>query len=241
MVIYLLATGFTLWMAVEAVRRGHASRWLWIILLFGPLGAAVYFLSEYVGTGALARVTFRPRKVTAADVRRAEVEVKRLDNAATWCEYASMLRARKEFDKAADAARRALERNPDNLDARYELGLSLLGAGRNTEAVPVLQALVDRDRSFDSDDALFALGRAQQGAGDLAGARASLEELAERRGRAEILHELAVVQGLVGDRPAACRTLQRIIDEAELVPSYLQRDVQPWVRKARKGLSRLSR
>jgi len=28
MVMYLLATGFTLWMAVEAVRAGHASRWL---------------------------------------------------------------------------------------------------------------------------------------------------------------------------------------------------------------------
>ena len=241
MVLYLLATGFTLWMAVEAVRAGHASRWLWIILVFGPLGAAVYFFSEYAGGGALARVTFRPRKVTAADVRRAEVEVKRLDNAATWCEYASLLRARKDFDKAAEAARRALERNPDHLDARYELGLALLGAGRNAEAAPVLQAVVSRDRSFDSDDALFALGRAQQGAGDLAGARASLEELAERRGRAEILYELAVVQGLVGDRTAACRSLQRIIDEAELVPSYLQRDVRPWVRKARKALSRLSR
>ena len=105
----------------------------------------------------------------------------------------------------------------------------------------MLLAVVDRDRSFDSDDALFALGRAQQGKGDLAGARASLEELAERRGRPEILYELAVVQGLVGDRPAACRSLQRIIDEAELVAHYLQRDVRPWVRKARKALSRLNR
>src|SRR6185503_19332420 len=126
--------------------------------------------------------------------------------------------ARKEFDKAAEAARRALERNPAHLDARYELGLALLGAGRNAEAAPVLQAVVDRDRFFDSDDALFALGRAQQGTGDLAGARASLEELAERRGRPEILYELAVMQGLSGDRPAACRSLQRIIDEAEMVP-----------------------
>jgi tetratricopeptide (TPR) repeat protein len=241
MVIYLLATGFTVWMAVEAVRAGHASRWLWIILVFGPLGAAVYFLSEYWGGGALARVTFRPRKVTAADVRRAEVEVKRLDNAASWAEYASLLRARKDYDKAAEAARRALERNPADVDSRYELGLSLLGAGRHAEAAPVLHAVVERDRSYDSDDALLALGRAQQGAGDLPAARASLEELAERRGRPEILYELAVVQGLLGDRPAAMRSLQRIVDEAELVPHYLQRDVRPWVRKARNALARLSR
>jgi hypothetical protein len=241
MPLYLLATGFTLWMAVEAVRRGHSSRWLWIILMFGPLGAAVYFFSEYIGEGALTRITFRPRKVTAADVRRAEVEVRRLDTAATWAEYASLLRARKDYAKAAEAAQRALDRKPTDVDARYELGLALLGANRYAEAVPALQAVVDHDRSYDSDDAILALGRAQHGAGDLKAARASLEELAERRARPEILYDLAVVQGLLADRAAAMRSLQRIVDEAELVPGYLQKDVRPWVRKARKALARLSR
>ena len=241
MPLYLLATGFTLWMAVEAVRRGDASRWLWIILVFGPLGAAVYFFSVYLGGGALGRITFRPRKVTAADVRRAEVEVKRLDNAATWCEYASLLRARGHFGKAAEAAQRAVERNPKDLDARYELGLSLLGAGRHAEASPVLQSVVEQNRSFDTDNALLALARAQHGAGDLAAARASFEELAERRARPEILYDLATVQALTGDREAAMRSLQRIVDDAELVPDYLKREVRPWVRKARGALSKLSR
>jgi tetratricopeptide (TPR) repeat protein len=241
MPLYLLATGFTLWMAVEAVRSGHASRWLWIILVFGPLGAAVYFFSEYVGAGALSRITLRPRKVTAADVRHAEVEVRRLDTAATWAEYASLLRARKDYAKAAEAAQRALDRKPTDVDARYELGLALLEAERYADAAAALQAVVAQDRSYDSDNAIFALGRAQQGAGDLPAARASLEELAERRARPEILYDLAVVQGLLADRAAAMRSLQRIVDEAEMVPAYLQRDVRPWVRKARKALARLSR
>ena len=56
-----------IWMAVVAVRRGDASGWLWIILLFGPIGAAVYFFSEYAD--ALFRgPTLQPRKVTAADL-----------------------------------------------------------------------------------------------------------------------------------------------------------------------------
>ncbi|HUG53356.1 MAG TPA: tetratricopeptide repeat protein [Vicinamibacteria bacterium] len=241
MPLYLLATGFTLWMAVEAVRNGHASRWLWIILLFGPLGAAVYFFSEYLGQGALTRVTFRPRKVSPADLRRVESEIKRLDNAAAWTEYASLLRARNEFAKAAEAAQRAVERSPKDLDARYELGLALLGADRFEEAAAALQAVVDQDRSYDTDSALFALSRAQQGTSDLAAARASLEELASRRSRPEMLYDLAVGQGLVGDGAAAAVSLQRIIDEAEVVPPYLQREVRPWVRKARRALARLSR
>jgi len=239
--LYLLATGFTLWMAVEAVRRGHASRWLWIILVFGPLGAAVYFFSEYLNGGTLGRIMIRPRKVSAADVRRAEVEVKRLDNCAAWAEYASVLRARKDFAKAAEAAQRSVDRNPTDVNARYELGLALLGGARYVEAMAALRAVIERDRSYDSDDALLALSRAQHGAGDLPGARASLEELSERRARPEILYDLALVQGLMGDRAAAGRSLQKIIDEAELVPDYLQRDVRPWVRKAKSALAKLSR
>lgn len=243
MLVYVLASAFVLWMAVEAVRRGDASRWLWIILLFGPLGAAVYFFSEYLGGGGLGfgQGAFRPRKVTTADLRRAEVEVRRLDNGPSWTEYASLLRARKDFGKAFEAASRAVDRTPSALDARYELGLALLGAGRHAEAAQALSSVVEKDRSFDTDDALFALAKAQLGANQLNGARSSLEELATRRARPEILFDLATVQGLTGDRESARRLLQRIIDEAELVPPYLQKNVKPWVKKARKGLAMLGR
>lgn len=242
MVVYVLISAFVIWMAVEAVRRGDASRWLWIILVFGPMGAAVYFFSEYLGGGlVLGRVTFRPRRVTTVDLRQAEVEVRRLDNGPSWTEYASLLRARKDFGKAAEAASRAVERTPSALDARYELGLALLGATRYAEAAQALGAVVEKDRSFDTDDALFALAKAQMGAADMAGARASLEELATRRARPEILYDLATVQGLTGDRESARRALQRIVDEAELVPHYLQKNVKPWVKKARKGLAMLGK
>jgi hypothetical protein len=239
MVIYALATGFTIWMAVEAVRRGDASRWLWIILVFPPIGGAVYFFSEYLASTAWNRFAFRVRKVTAADVQHAEVEVRRLDNAASWTEYASLLRARKDYARAADAAQRALDRDGSSVDARYELGLALLSAGRFPAAAEALGAVVTRNRSFDSDDALFALAKAQQGQGDLAGARGSLTELSERRGRPEILYDLAVVEAALGNRATAQRALQRIVDEAVLVPPYLQRNVKPWVRRARTALRRL--
>ncbi|HLA76375.1 MAG TPA: tetratricopeptide repeat protein [Vicinamibacteria bacterium] len=242
MALWVLSYGFVLWMAVEAVRRGDTSRWLWIILVFGPMGAAVYFFSEYLSGGSvLGRVKFRPRKVTKADVSRAEAEVRRLDNGPSWTEYASLLRARQDFAKAAEAAARAVERTPGSLDARYELGLAHLGAKRYPEAAQALKAVVERDRSFDTDDALYALAKAQMGAADLGGARASLEELSTRRARPEILFDLATVQGLTGDRESARRALQRILDEAELVPPYLQKNVKPWIKKARKGLAMLGK
>ena len=130
---------------------------------------------------------------------------------------------------------------PASLDARYELGLALLGAGRCPEAAQALGVVVEQDRSFDGDDALYALAKAQIGTGDLASARASLEELSTRRARPEILFDLATAQALTGDRESARRALQRILDEAELVPPYLQKNQRPWVKKARKGIAMLGK
>ncbi|HEX9203956.1 MAG TPA: hypothetical protein VF964_08335, partial [Vicinamibacteria bacterium] len=121
MPFYLLLSAFTVWMAVEAVRRGQAGSWLWIILFFGPLGAAVFFFSEYLEHpwrwGAAAG-----RKVTADEVRRAQADAKRLDTAATWGHLASLLRVRKEFPKAAEAAEKALTRDPKSRDGPLRAG-----------------------------------------------------------------------------------------------------------------------
>jgi hypothetical protein len=234
----ILGMAFTIWMAVEAVRRGDASGWLWIIVLFGPIGAAVYFFSEYADT-LFRGPTLQPREVTAADLRAAEADVKRLGNAATWTAYASALRGRRQKAKAVDAARKAVEHGPESLEARYELGLGLGELGRFDEARTELERVVAADPTFDSDGALFALARAQQGTGQDAAARESLETLVSRSARPEILFECAAVQARLGDRAAAAQNLHRIIAEAEAVPDYLKGNVRPWVHKAKRALQKM--
>ena len=239
MPLYALGIGITIFAAVRAVQRGEGSSWLWIILFFPPIGGIVYLINQYFDTTGFGRRAFRVRKVTAADLHLAEAEVRRLDNAASWTEYASLLRARKDHKRAAEAAQRAMERDPESLDARYELGLALLAAGHHAQAVEALQWVVGRDPGYDSDDALHALARARMEVQDIRGARANLEELSQRRARPEILYDLADTQAAMGDRDQALRSLQRIIDEAKLVPDYLQRGVEPWVRRARASKKKL--
>jgi hypothetical protein len=236
--IAVLGTAFTVWMAVEAVRRGQASGWLWIILLFGPIGAGVYFFSEYAGD-LFRGPALQPHKVTATELRQAELDVRRLGNAATWTAYASALRGRSQPGKAVGAASQALEHQPANLEARYERALALVQLGCPSEARAELERVVAVERGFDSDNALFALAHLQRGTGDDAAARATLEELASRSARPEILYECAAVQARLGDRAAAAENLHRIIAEAEGVPDYLQRSVRPWVRHAKRALHKL--
>jgi hypothetical protein len=239
MFVYALLSAFTLTMAVHAVKTGRAGSWLWIILMFGPIGSAVYFFSEFIEDPWFGRARSGGRKATRKDAARAEAEARKLDTAGAWTAAAVLFRQRSEFTRAVGAARNALARSPRDIEARYELGMSLLGDRHPAEAATELAQVVERDPHYASGDALWALSRARQDAGDLKGARATLEQLTERSARAEVLYELAVVQGRLGDREAARHNLQRIVDEAAIVPDYLQRQLKPWVRKAEKGLKQL--
>jgi tetratricopeptide (TPR) repeat protein len=237
-VLSVLGSGFTIWMAVEAIRRGQAGSWLWVILFFGPVGAAVYFFSEYT-SWPLRRFAFQRRQVTAHELRQAEADVRRLDSAPAWFHYASLLRSRNDFARAASAARKAVERDGGHLDARYELGQALLGAGQFKEAAEMLESVVRVDRTHDKDYALYALAQAHVASGDPAAARPLLAELEGRSSRPPVLYDRAVLEAQMGDRETAARCLRRILDEAEYVPPYLAREVKPWVKKAKQALRRL--
>lgn len=229
---------FTVWMAMEAVHRGRDDYWLWIIVFFGPIGALAFFVTEYFKEPFEGH-RFRPRKITAEDAVLAEAEAHRLGTAGAWTDCASAFRARGRFSQAADAARQAIARDPATLEGRYELGLAFYGARRYKDALAPLAAVVEREPRFDSDRAPITLARVQRKIGDAAGARGTLERLAEHSGRPEVLLDLARVQKQMGDRAAGAETLRRLLREADAVPPYLQRDFEAEVRQARRELRRL--
>jgi hypothetical protein len=238
MILYLLGAGFTIWMAVEAARSGRGGYWLWIILVFPPFGAAIYFFTEYLQSASPA-LSFRVRRVSGEELRQAALDAKRLDTGVAWAQYASLLRARRDFTGAAEAAQKAVEKTPGDIEALHEFGRALLGLGRPAEAEGPLKTVCGSDPGYDKGDALLALAQAQEGAGKAADARLSLEQLAVRSARPEVLYYLARLQASLGDQPAARTTLQRIIDEAEFAPTYMRRTLRPFVSRARKGLTLL--
>ena len=238
MIYWVLIVGFSVWMAVEAYRRGQGSPWLWIILIFQPFGALVYFFAEYLPY-SMPRWNLNWSRWTGGDLRHADYEVRRLDNSDAWTEYAHQLRLRKKYRQAIDAARNGLERDPANLRARYELGLGCLESGYFKEAAENLAVLTEEEKGYDDNEALYALASARLESGDLEGARETLEDLAERSTQSQFLYSLGAVQERCGDSEAARRTFQQIIDDAENVPKYHRHKIRPWVRRARAALRRL--
>jgi len=234
---YVLGTAFTLWMAVECVRRGQTCQWLWVILLFPAIGAAVYFFAEVFDPPAF--LWRGPRPASTREVARLQSEVKRLDNGEAWTDYAHALRSRKRFPDALEAAEKAVARDPRSVRALYELGLSLLGCQKFAEASRSLARVVEEAPGHDSGEARYALAIAYEKSGDREGALRTLESLARTTSLPKVLFQLASLQAEAGDAEKARESLERIIDESEYVPSYHVREVRPWVRKARKALASL--
>jgi len=237
MMAYVLGTAFTLWMAVECVRRGQAAPWLWVILVFPAIGAAVYFFAEVLGPRAFR--SRGPRPASSREIARLRSEVKRLDNGEAWTDYAHALRSRKRFPEALEAAEKATARDPRSLRALYELGLSQIGCREFVEAARSLARVVEEAPGHDSGEARYALAVAYEKSGDKEEALRTLESLARTTSLPRVLFHLATLQAEAGDTGGARESLERIIDESEYVPSYHRREVRPWVRKARKALAAL--
>lgn len=247
-VLWWLQSLFTIWMLVECFRRGQAMPWALIILFFPVVGPLAYFLLEVQTVVAIpgfgggrsglstTTVAFRPHRVTGQQLREAEAEVKRLDNGAAWSDLAALLCAKKRHAEAEHAAATALERDPEDLEARYVRGRSLLELGRAQDAVTELERVLEREPGHDYGDARLALARALEGSGDLEAARVHYETLGGASSRPDVLYHLAEIQHRTGDSEAAKATLRRIVEEADLAPAFARRRSAAWVSRAKRTL-----
>jgi len=237
MILYYAGIAFTIAMAVTCVRRGQTSPWIWIILIFPPIGGAVYFFTEVLSTQWFRGVT--GHRASHRELKLAEAEVRRLDNTDAWTTYAQALRSRKQFDKALAAATSAVERDGANWRALNELGLAQMGLADYQNAATTLAKVVDLQPNHADGDAAFALAVSLEKSGEKEEARRVLEGLARTTSLPKVLFSLASLQADAGQTNDARESLQRIITEAEYVPSYHRRAVRPWVRRAKKALTSL--
>lgn len=235
--LYFFLPLLTLAAAVVCARRGDWMPWIFVILFTGPIGATIYLIVTFGGFQARSLAERRTSSRGALDKARADAP--RVDSAGAWEELAAVAFDRGRFAEAAQAAERALAKQPGGLEGQYLLGRALAASGRATDAVAPLEAVVARKPDHANGEAMFALASARRASGDLAGARRELERLAERTSRADFLHALAEVQLANGDRAAARATLQRIVDESVFVPKFVRARVRPWVWRAKWRLFRL--
>lgn len=223
---------------IHWLRRRPDNYWLWIILIGGGLGAAVYLVAEALPDVALIGPSFRvfPRRK-----RIKQLHTIILDNPApgNYEELADLLRedgrvaeARAAYDKAITP--RTVTPHPFYGRALAELDMNdFAAAARDLEQVLKL----DKEYDYGRASGLYALALARSGESERAAAAFAdatrLSTLSETQfNYAVFLHSQK--------RDAEARDwAQRILAKKATLPRYLKRRERPWFRKAARLLKEL--
>jgi hypothetical protein len=173
-------------LSVHAVRSGREIFWVWIILVFQPLGGLVYlvgvFLPELLrGTGvrrlhAAARETLDPMR----EYREAKIACDETPTVRNQSRLAHAAAALGRHDEAArlygEAAQGIHADDPALLLGRAN---ALLELGRGDEALAVLERIAAEPEGH-TPSATLAFGRAYDAVGRTSDAEAALKDAAQR-------------------------------------------------------------
>ena len=214
---------------VHFVRRRPETFWLWIIILFGPLGAFAYVIAEMIPDLGLMRHSmggFSRRK--RINILRATV----LENPApgNYEELGDLLLEEKKYREARKCFDIALSQRTDHIDPFYKRGVAEFELGDMAAAIPDLERVVKTDPKYDYSRARLFYARALAAAGRDDEAAAVFDTLKE--GTTEALCYAAEYFAQHGRKDEARALIDRINARKRTMPAYQKRRERPFLRRA---------
>jgi hypothetical protein len=237
---YLVQAALTIWMLIDANRRGVDQFWFWIILLFQPIGPWAYFfmykIKDFRGSSGSWRNLFQRRP--SLDVLRYQVE--QAPTSANRLELGERLVEVGEYGEALMQLEEVLDRESEHCQCLFLVAQCHRNLGRPVEAVPPLQRLIARNSSWSDFLAWRTLVDACYEAGDCAEALTHCRELV--RLAPSLQHRCMLAERLAdaGDRSEARRVVESGLAEFRFMSGPGRRRDSRWVSKAKQLIKELS-
>jgi hypothetical protein len=232
-------------LAVHVVRTGRELFWLWIILIFQPIGGLVYFLAI-----VLPELTRGPGAQRLGSQARAALDpMREYREAKTACEETPTVRNRSRL--AAAAAELGRHEEAERLYAEAAQGIhaedpalllgranALLELGRFQDAVQVIE-LIPGGETVDplAPAAVLALGRAHEGLGHAAEADAAYAEAVQRMAGFEAFGRYAAFMARHGRANEAAQMLAEMDKRLTKLAPQFRKEGRRWRDLAAKALA----
>ncbi len=221
------------------VRRRPDTYWLWIILMFGALGALAYIFVEVIPDAGLLRGAFQvfPRRK-----RIKQLEGLVLDNPSigNYEELGDLYLDDFQFVRARECFDRVIAKE-DSIDPLYRRALCALALEDFPAAVADLEKVTARDAKYDYQRAAGLHAHALAQIGERDKAEALFAEVTETSTLSETQYNYARVLAEAGRSAEAREWAERILRKKATMPDYIRRRERPWFRKARALVKRLPR
>lgn len=212
-------------------RRRPDGFWLWVIIIGGGLGAAVYIIAEVIPDMGLLRgaVQVFPRRKRIKYLEAAILDNPSIGN---YEELGDLYLDDKKYAKARESFDRVISPRTTQPHPYYSRALSELALGDTQAAADDLTEVLKMDPKFDYHRApgLLAHILGQLGRTDEAAAR--FADVTQVSTLSETQYNYAAFLAATG-RPAEAREwAQRVLAKKPTMPAYMRRRERPWFRKA---------
>lgn len=231
-----------IWMAVECARHDPDRwLWLWIILLFQPLGAAIYFFARWL-PGRQVRLPAGLRRFTRGrELSRLEIAARQIGNPYQFVQWGDALRDVRKYAAAGNAYAEALNREADNLQALWGAALVNLHLGQLEPAEERLRKVLALDPKYKFGDASLEFGRTLCLRGSTDEAIAHFEQHLSRWRHPEALYLLAEQYVRRNETDKARQRLQEMLMDIDGSPQAIARKYTLIRSRARQMLRKLPR
>jgi hypothetical protein len=220
---FAIQAALTIWMLVDAHRRGVEMYWYWIILVFQPLGTWAYFvlykLGDFRGASSWSVNLFH-RPPSMHELRYL---AERSPTMANHLALGERLVEQGEHAEAVPHLEAVLDHEPEHGQALFALAQCRRGLSHPDQAVPLLERVIARHSAWGNYRAWHALIEAREEAGDAAGALQSCRDLARTAPTLE--HKCLLAEHLVeaGEAGEARKLLEQALEDYHYLPGPLRR------------------
>jgi len=236
-ILYFL---FWIWMLVDCIRKDpDRFLWFWVIFIFQPFGAILYFFVRWLPTNRFqlpefARPLFRQRRLNELETAALQI-----GNAYQFVRWGDALKEAGIYQKSLDAYQRALTKEPDNLQALWGAAQIEMKFKQFEIAQQRCQQILEADPEYKFGDVSLLYCKTICELDTPEQAREQLVIHTKRWRQPEALYMLARLEVEAGDHRAARTTLQGMLLDINGSPRGIARKFVRWKSKARRLLKRL--
>jgi hypothetical protein len=234
----LLVFAFQIWMFVDAVRR---QEWLWAVFIFIGWGitALLYFFFVFRASVPATRGFELPGAQSRKRIKELQAQIHHLDNAYHHFQLGDLYFQRGNLAEAEKCYRAALERDPNDIDARAHLGQCLLRLKRPAEARPLLEGVMKEKPEHDYGYSMMALAETLVALGETDNALLYWQHITQNHSYPRAKVQLAELY-FAKQRPDLARAeLKDVLSDDIHAPAFQRKRDRVWVRQARKLMGKL--
>jgi hypothetical protein len=226
--VLALQAALTIWMLVDAYQRRAEQFWLWIILIFQPIGAWAYFVAVKLPTLRITRRvgSMKPVWQPKLSLEELRYRVERAPTVVNRLALAERLMEKKLHAEAIPHLETILQMEETYCQAMHDLAVCHLECNHPEQALPMLQRLMHRDPRWSDYRAWHTLIAVHDSLDKPAEALQTCRDLEKRVPTWE--NKCALAERLLdnGHRNEAAQLLIQTLEDHRFAP--LQKRIRNW-------------